>query len=113
MKDNVEIGYPARLAYHLLEERKKRVTLVFLFLAICLLAITPPYSCLVIYSVTCTVTCPLIATVLPGLFYYRVSKADSDLEQAAQKRQSAFGFGYFLLNLAVLPFYLMLTMYAI
>lgn len=77
-----------------------------------LLAMIPPEVLLVIWSITCTVACPLIATVLPGFFYYVNAKVNYDPEQSGKLKQ-AYGLLYASFGLIVMPIFLVFTIYTV
>lgn len=59
---------------------KQRASIIT-FALVFLLAMVPPDNLLYIYSITVTVACPLIATVLPGFFSYINIKVNFDPEK--------------------------------
>lgn len=119
MKDNVVLGdtnmyETSRLSYLNLNKRVAKLTQFGMFVCVVLLALLPPGILLAIYSLGVTVACPLIATVLPGFFYYTITRDSQDNpEDKTNKCQLWMGFIYFLFNLICMPLLLMLTMYTI
>lgn len=73
-----------------------------------LLALLRPISLLVIWSITCTICCPLIAAVIPGYLYYR--KLKSGYEESSLEKLPLI---YALVQLIMMPLLLMLTIYSI
>ena len=103
---------PCRLSYEQMDAKTKAKVSHAVLAAVVILAMLPPMLLLNIYSLTITVCCPLIATVLPGFFYYINSKMNSDPEQNGKFTQ-AVGLVYACFGLFVMPLFLMLTMYTI
>ena len=102
----------ARHSYFQLDVQTKNAASVILFSIVVVLALLPPGLLLDIWSVVCTVCCPLIATVLPGFFYYINLKHNRDLNDDETKFKCA-PLTYAVVSLAMMPLLLMLTMYSI
>ena len=102
----------ARLSYYQLDSKTKNFASTLLFGTVVLLALLPPGLLLDIWSVVCTVCCPLLATVLPGFFYYINLKQNRDLNYDETRFKCA-PLTYAVVSLAMMPILLMLTMYSI
>ena len=103
---------PCRLSYYKLSEKVKWWVIIATFGQVYVLSLVPPTYLLNIYSVVVTVACPLIATVLPGLFAYTYVKQNYDQEQTT-KCQQWYGFIYACFGLFIMPLFLMLTIYLV
>lgn len=95
-----------------MDTRTKRIISYGVLAVVVVLAMIPPEVLLNIYAVAVTVCCPLIATVLPGFFFYINAKMNNDPEQNGKVSQ-AVGLVYACCGLFVMPLFLMLTMYTI
>lgn len=103
---------PCRLSYEQMDEETKYKVSLGVFALVVLLALLPPMLLLNIYALTITVCCPLIATVLPGFFFYINARMNSDPDQDSKLTQ-AQGIVYACFGLFMMPLFLMLTMYSI
>jgi SNF family Na+-dependent transporter len=101
-----------RLSYEQMDNRLKRIISYGVLAVVVALAMVPPKCLVNIYAIAVTVCCPLIATVLPGFFFYINSKINNDAEQNSKFSQ-AVGLVYACCGLFVMPLFLMLTMYTI
>jgi hypothetical protein len=89
VKSSTIVSEPNRLSYQNLSRKTTHITQYSMFFCVFLLALLPPEILLSIYSVTCTVACPLIATVLPGFFYYTITKDSQDATTTTQEEEKS------------------------
>lgn len=101
-----------RHSYYKINTKVKLIAENLTFVLVVLLALIPPKMLLNCWSITCTVACPLIATVLPGFFYYTQAGLNHDKDEKS-KQKKCYGLIYSIVGILFLPSFLMLTIYTI